>query len=56
MNVMTITCGYIFFNPFFVNHMAAFGISPNYAALILTVPAVFYITLVNVIPKLQKIV
>ena len=32
--------------------MAAFGISPNYAALILTVPAVFYITLVNIIPKL----
>lgn len=55
MNVMSVTCGYIYFNPFFVNHMEAFGISANVSAIILTVPAMFYIILVNVIPKLTKI-
>lgn len=41
MNIMTITCGYLYFNPFFVNHMASFGISSNVAAFIMTIPSCF---------------
>lgn len=51
---MTITCGYLFFNPFFVNHMLSFGIGTNLAAFIMTIPSIFYIMNVFIVPKLQK--
>lgn len=54
LNIMTVTCGYIYFNPFFVNHMGAFGISKNVAAFIMTIPSFFYILNVNIVPRLQK--
>ncbi|CAK80851.1 unnamed protein product (macronuclear) [Paramecium tetraurelia] len=56
MNVMSITAGYTYFNPFFVNHMQSFGLSENVAAFILTIPAIFYIGMVNIIPKIGKYV
>jgi len=35
-----------------MNHMAAFGISPNAGAFVLTIPALCYILNVNVVPRL----
>jgi predicted MFS family arabinose efflux permease len=43
LNIMTVTCGYIYFNPFFVNHMGSFGLSKNVAAFIMTIPSFFCI-------------
>lgn len=56
MNVMSVTCGYIYINPFFVNHMASFGYSANIAAVILTLPALMYVVLINIVPKMYKLV
>lgn len=63
INITTITCGYIYYNPFFVNHMASFGVNKNWAALIMTIPSFFCtqnithsldIANVNLVPRLQK--
>lgn len=56
LNVLSITCGFVYIGPIFVNHMAAFGYSENIAAIVLTIPALFYVILVNVVPRLQKLV
>lgn len=56
LNITIVISGYVYFNPFFINHMASFGINQNLAAFIITIPSLFYMVMLQVIPRAQKFV